>query len=123
MKKLVFLKSCLNHRKHAGKVMVLVKMSYQEDPIAVICVVVASPEVSYGIDFYKKCSKRDFSRMSRCLIGALTNHLGLSRRPSEAEFRDLTAGTPPGPQNPHKKIEIHENLGFRPGVTAGVTFS
>ena len=55
MKKLGFLKSCLNHRKNAYKVMVLVKRSYQEDPIAVIFVVVAWPEVAYGIDFYKKC--------------------------------------------------------------------
>ena len=62
MKKWVFLKSCLNHRKNAYKVMVLVKKSYQEDPIAVIFVVVAWPEVAYGIDFYKKCSKRDFSK-------------------------------------------------------------
>ena len=38
--------------------MVLVKMSYQEDPIAVIFVVVAWPEVAYEIDFHKKSSKR-----------------------------------------------------------------
>ena len=42
--------------------MVLVKKSYQEDPFAVILVVVAWPEVAYGIDFYEKCSKRDFSK-------------------------------------------------------------
>ena len=58
MKKWVFLKSCLNHRKNAYKVMVLVKRSYQEDPIAVIFVVVAWPEVAYEIDFHTKSSKR-----------------------------------------------------------------
>ena len=62
MKKWVFMKSDTEHRKNASKVMVLMKMSYQEDPIAVIFVVVAWPEVAYGIDFYKKCSKRDFSK-------------------------------------------------------------
>ena len=62
MKKWVFLKSATEHRKNAYEVMVLMKMSYQEDPIAVIFVVVAWPEVAYGIDFYKKCSKRDFSK-------------------------------------------------------------
>ena len=62
MKKWVFLKSATEHCKNAAKAMVLVKRSYQEDPIAVIFVVVAWPEVAYGIDFYKKCSKRDFSK-------------------------------------------------------------
>ena len=56
MKKLVFLKSCLNHRKNAYKVMVLVKRSYQEDPIAVNFIMVAWPEVTYEIDFHKKSS-------------------------------------------------------------------
>ena len=56
MKKWVFLKSWLNHRKNAYKVMVLVKMSYQEDPIAVIFIMVAWPEVAYEIDFHKKSS-------------------------------------------------------------------
>ena len=56
MKKLVFLKSCLNHRKNAYKVMVLVKRSYQEDPIAVVFIMVAWPEVAYEIDFHKKSS-------------------------------------------------------------------
>ena len=42
--------------------MVLMKMSYQEDPFAIIFVVVVWPGVAYGIDFYKKCSKRDFSK-------------------------------------------------------------
>ena len=56
MKKLVFLKSCLNHRENAYKVMVLVKRSYQEDPIAVIFIMVAWSEVAYEIDFHKKCS-------------------------------------------------------------------
>ena len=63
MKKWVFLKKCLIHRKNASKVMVLVKMSYQEDPIAIIFIMVAWPEVAYGIDFYKKCSTRDFSKI------------------------------------------------------------
>ena len=56
MKKWVFLKKCLIHRKNASKVMVLVKSSYQEDPIAVIFVVVAWPEVAYEIDSDKKSS-------------------------------------------------------------------
>ena len=60
MKKWVFLKSATEHRKNASKVMVLMKMSYQEDPIAVIFVVVAWPEVAYGIDFYKKIFKTRF---------------------------------------------------------------
>ena len=54
MKKGLFMKKWLMHCKNAYKVMVLVKKSYQEDPIAVIFVVVAWPEVAYGIDFYKK---------------------------------------------------------------------
>ena len=54
MKKWVFMKSCLIHRKNASKVMVLMKRSYQEDPIAVIFVVVAWPEVAYEIDSDKK---------------------------------------------------------------------
>ena len=58
MKKWVFLKSCLNRRNNAFKVMVLVKRSYQEDPIAVIFIMVAWPEVAYEIDFHKKSSKR-----------------------------------------------------------------
>ena len=56
MKKLVFLKSCSNHRKNAFKVMVLVKMSYQEDPSAVMFIMVGWPEVAYEIDFHKKSS-------------------------------------------------------------------
>ena len=63
MKKWLFMKKWLIHCKNAYKVMVLVKKSYQEDPFAVIFVVVAWPEVAYGIDFYKKCSKRDFSKI------------------------------------------------------------
>ena len=58
--------------------MVLVKKSYQEDPIAVIFVVVAWPEVAYEIDFHKKSSKhrkcvivpvpdRDILKSSRAL--------------------------------------------------------
>ena len=56
MKKWVFLKKYLIHRKNASKVMVWVKSSYQEDPIAVIFVVVAWPEVAYEIDSDKKSS-------------------------------------------------------------------
>ena len=56
------MKKLLMHCKNAYKVMALVKKSYQEDPIAIIFVVVAWPEVAYGIDFYKTCSKRDFSK-------------------------------------------------------------
>ena len=56
MKKWVFLKKCLIHRKNASKVMVLMKSSYQEDPIAVIFVVVVWPGEAYEIDFYKKSS-------------------------------------------------------------------
>ena len=47
------------HCKHAYKAMVLVKRSYQEDPIAVIFVVVVWPEVAYEIDFHKKSSNLD----------------------------------------------------------------
>ena len=36
--------------------MVLVKRSYQEDPIAVVFIMVAWPEVAYEIDFHKKSS-------------------------------------------------------------------
>ena len=57
MEKWVFMKSCLIHRKNASKVMVLMKVSYQEDPIAVIFVVVAWPGVAYDIDSDKKSSK------------------------------------------------------------------
>ena len=82
MKKLVFLKSCLNHRKNAYKVMVLVKRSYQEDPIAVIFVVAAWPQEAYEIDFHKKSSNlakfvivpvpdRSFLKSSRALPEAI----------------------------------------------------
>ena len=54
------MKKWLIHCKNAYKVMVLVKKSYQEDPFAVIFVVVAWPEVAYGIDFYKKMFKTGF---------------------------------------------------------------
>ena len=63
MKKLVFLKSCLNQRKNAYKVMVWVKRSYQEDPIAVIVIMVAWPEAAYEIDFPKK-----FSNLGKLVI-------------------------------------------------------
>ena len=56
MKKSLFMKKWLMHCKNAYKVMVLVKKSYQEDPIAVIFVVVVWPEVAYEIDFHKKSS-------------------------------------------------------------------
>ena len=69
MKKWVFLKKCLIHRKHASKVMVLVKRSCQEDPIAVIFVVVAWPGVAYDIDSDKKSSIDRKIVIVRCLIG------------------------------------------------------
>ena len=50
------MKKWLMHCKNAYKVMVLVKRSYQEDPIAVIFIMVAWPEVAYEIDFHKKTS-------------------------------------------------------------------
>ena len=58
------MKKWLMHCKNAYKVMVLVKTSYQEDPIAVIFVVVAWPEVAYEIGFYKKSSNIDVLNMS-----------------------------------------------------------
>ena len=70
MKKWVFLESCLIHRKNASEVMVLMKSSCQEDPIAIIFVVVAWPGVAYEIVFYKKLSSVIFQELSRCLIGA-----------------------------------------------------
>ena len=56
MKKWVFMKSDTEHRKNASKVMVLMKMSYQEDPIAVIFVVVVWRGEAYEIDFHKRSS-------------------------------------------------------------------
>ena len=56
MKKWVFLKSGLIQCKNAYKRKVLMNMSYQEDPIAVIFVVVVWPGVAYEIDFHKKSS-------------------------------------------------------------------
>ena len=65
MKKWVFMKSGLIHRKNASKVMVLMKLSYQEDPIAVIFVVVAWPEVAYEIDSDKKSSSDRKNRKNK----------------------------------------------------------
>ena len=45
--------------------MVLVKQSYEDNPIAIIFIMVAWPEEAYEIDFYKKCSKR-----RTCVISA-----------------------------------------------------
>ena len=56
MKKWVFLKKCLIHRKNASKVMVLMKRSYQDNPIAIIFIMVAWPEVAYETDSDKKSS-------------------------------------------------------------------
>ena len=50
------MKKWLMHCKDAYKVMVLVKKSYQEDPIAVIFVVVVWRGEAYEVDFYKKSS-------------------------------------------------------------------
>ena len=60
MKKWVFLKKCSIHRKNASKVMVLVKRSYQEDPIAIIFIMVAWHVEAYEISFYKKIFKTSF---------------------------------------------------------------
>ena len=118
------MKKWLMHCKNAYKVMVLVKKSYQEDPIAVIFVVVAWPEVAYGIDFYKKCSKRDFSKnvpvpdrsvlkSSRALPEPIWTRISRSRRWD-------TSRTPKS----SKKIEIPRKSGISAyilfGVTAGV---
>ena len=67
MKKLVFLNSDTEHRKNASKRVFFMKKSYQEDPIAVIFVVVAWPEVAYEIDSDKKSS-------SDRKIGEIKNH-------------------------------------------------
>ena len=64
-----------------------------------------------GSIFMKNLKTVTFQNISRCLIGAFKNHLGLSRSPSGPEFRDLAAGTPPGPQNPPKKFKIQEKPG------------
>ena len=56
MKKWVFMKKCLIHRKNASKVMVLMKRPYQDNPIAIIFIMVAWPEVAYEIDSDKKSS-------------------------------------------------------------------
>ena len=56
MKKWVFLKSGLIQCKNAYKRKVLMKTSYQEDPIAVIFVVVVWRGEAYEVDFYKKSS-------------------------------------------------------------------
>ena len=57
-----FMKTGTIHHKNASKQMVLLNRSYQEDPIAVIFVVVAWPGVANEIDFYEKSAKRDFSK-------------------------------------------------------------
>ena len=56
MKKWVFTKSGPIHRKNAFKRMVLMKSPYQDNPIAVIFVVVAWSEVAYEIDSDNKSS-------------------------------------------------------------------
>ena len=58
------MKKWLMHCKNAYKVMVLVKKSYQEDPFAVIFVVVVGRGEAYEIGFYKKSSKIDALNMS-----------------------------------------------------------
>ena len=90
MKKWVFLKSATEHRKNASKVMVLVKRSYQEDPIAVVFIMVAWPEVAYEIDFHKKSSNfgelvivpvpdRSFLKSSRALPEPIWTRISRSR--------------------------------------------
>ena len=85
------------------------KTSYQDNSIAIIFIMVAWPEEAYEISFYKKCSKRDFPKIvlvpDRSFLRSSGALPGLSRSPSGPEFRDLAIGTPPGPQNPAKKIK------------------
>ena len=90
--------------------MVLVKKSYQEDPFAVIFVVVAWPEVAYGIDFYKKCWKRYFfkkcpgawSERFEVISGSPGAHL-------DQNFEISPLGHLPDPKIHLKKSKIHKN--------------
>ena len=68
------MKKLLIQCKNAYKAMVLVKKSYQEDPFAVILVVVAWPEVAYEIDFQKKSQISNHSRNSGPEIREIKNH-------------------------------------------------
>ena len=90
MKKLVFLKSGLIQCKNAYKRKVLMKMSYQEDPIAVIFVVVVWRGEAYEVDFYKKSSiprklvivpvpDRDILKSSRALPETTWTRISRSR--------------------------------------------
>ena len=64
------MESVAEHCKNAAKAMVLVKSPYQDNPIAVIFVVVVRRGEAYEIDFDKKNLNVLFPKMSRCLIGA-----------------------------------------------------
>ena len=91
MKKWVFMKSCLIHCKNASKRMVLMKSSNQEDPIAVIFIVVAWPGVAYEVDSCKKSSidrkivivpvpDRGILKSSRALPEPIWTRISRSRR-------------------------------------------
>ena len=56
------MESVATHCKNAAKAMVLVKSPQQENPIAVIFVVVVGRGEPYEIDFDKNSSKRNFSK-------------------------------------------------------------
>ena len=112
MKKWVFLKSCLIHRKNASKVMVLMKKSYQDNPIAIIFIMVAWPEVAYDIGFYKKCSKRHFSKIVPVPDRSFLKSSGGLPEPTWGKISRSRRWKPPGPQNPAKKFKNQKNPGF-----------
>ena len=59
--------------------------------------------------------------MSRCPFWAQKNRHGLSRRPSEAKFRDLTIGTPPGAQHPQQKKKSKQYIYIYPPSSSRYT--
>ena len=67
------------------------------------------PGVAYEIDFYKKSLKRRTCRIVPVPDRSFLKSSGALRSPSGPEFRDLATGTPPGPQNPAKKIKNQKN--------------
>ena len=124
MKKWVFPKSGLIQCKNAYKRKVLMKMSYQEDPIAVIFVVVVWRGEAYEVDFYKKSSiprklvivpvpDRGILKSSRALPETTWTRISRSRRWD-------TSRSPKSSQKieiPRKSV-ISAYILF--GVTAGV---
>ena len=64
MKKWLFMNSVATHCKNVAKAMVLVNSPWQENPIAVIFVVVVWPGEAYEIGFYKNSSNIDVLNMS-----------------------------------------------------------